>query len=68
MKPHLIVCCTLIGLFCLLIFGLRGLDAVLVGVITFLLGVNVGKQEAQVTTFLARQLDAAKKFFDGLLK
>ena len=52
MKLHIVVIATAIFLVALLIFGLRGLDAAVCSVLTFLAGVRVGNKEQAVIAYI----------------
>lgn len=52
LKSHYLITCAGIFIVCWLVLGVRGLDAGIVGVITFLAGTRVGHKEQAVAEFI----------------
>lgn len=64
MRPHHIVISAGIFIMCWLVLGLRGLDAGVIGVVTFLGGVRVGHKEEEVATGVTRLKDKFVAWFN----
>ncbi len=64
MKAHHIIISASIFVLCWLIFGFRGVDAGVVGIATFILGVRVGHKEEESAAFLGSVKDKFVKWFN----